>query len=138
MLNNVCLPAVTGGDEKTIARAQALRKGRDGSYLLKLEGVQAIVFSPSPANPSLCSLTINLDIGQQQPLIDALAGWAAARPAPLTPVDQAYQTAGFTSWSWTSDTSAGHQGLVFNLERTADGRPIGKGYDVATVLYSNR
>jgi hypothetical protein len=50
---------------------------------------------------------------------------SASTPAP-----------GVTSWSWALDTGQMQEGLVFSARRTADGKPIGKSFDVATVLFS--
>jgi hypothetical protein len=71
------------------------------------------------------------------PIIDALNGWAAAQTPPLAPLDRAYSSApGISNWSWSVDTAQSHVGMVFSVQKTPAGQPVGRGYDVATLLFS--
>jgi len=137
LVEKACVPLTKGGDIKAVVAANGLKHSRD-DWVLTLPGVQRIVLTaPTFANPHVCRLTINLDVDQSMPIIDALNGWAAAQATPLIPLDRAYSSApGVSNWSWSADTVQSHVGMVFSAQKTPDGHPVGRGYDVATLLFS--
>ena len=139
LLEKACMPMIKGQDPKTVAQAAGLKRYRD-DWLLQLPGVQRIVLSgPTPANPTVCSMSVNYDLDQTKALVDTLTAWAAAQTPPLPPLGTAYSGApGLTGWSWSFDDGTTQEGLVFNAQRMSDGKPAGKNSDVGTVLFSRR
>ena len=137
MIEKVCVPLIHGKDAAGVAAANGLKKSREG-WVLTLEGVQRItVFGPTIANPTICSLTVNYDLDQAKPFVEALGNWAAAQNPPLPAFQTAFDSGpGATGWSWYVDSGALHKGVVFTAQKRPDGKPMGKNYDVATVLFS--
>jgi hypothetical protein len=130
---------IRGQNEAQVAAANGLRKTKTG-WLLPLDGVQQIMLTPPTiANPTVCTLTVNHDIDQAKPIVDALGNWAASQYPALTPNQTAYASGpGATGWSWYYDSSTFHKGVVFTAQKRPDGKPIGKNYDVSTVLFMLR
>ena len=139
LLEKACLPLIKGQDAKAVAQAAGLKRSHD-DWLLQLPGVQKIVLTgPTQANPTVCSMSVNYDVDQTKPLVDTLTAWAASQTPPVPPLGAGYSnTPGLTGWSWALDDGQIQEGLVFNAQRTADGKPIGKAYDVGTVLFSRK
>jgi hypothetical protein len=139
LLEKACMPMIKGQDPKVVAKAAGLKRSGD-DWALQLPGVQKIVLSgPTAANPTVCSMSVNYDLGQTNALVDTLTAWAAAQTPPLPPRSVAYTGApGMTGWSWSLDDGTIQEGLVFNAQRLSDGKPAGKNYDVGTVLFSRR
>ncbi len=137
LIDKACVPLVQGQDAKAVAAANGLKKSRDG-WALVLTGVQRItVVPPTVANPHVCTLNIAYDIDQSKPLVDALFVWAVQQTPPLQPLSSAYQPSpGQLSWTWAVDTGQGQEGIAFTTQKTPDGKPVGKTYDVATLLFS--
>ncbi len=137
MIEKVCVPLIHGQDAASVAAANGLKKTRDG-WVLLLEGVQRIsVFGPTVANPTICTLTVNYDLDQTKPFLDALGNWAAAQNPPLPPFQTAVDNGpGATGWSWYVDAGAFHKGVVFTAQKKPDGKPMGRTYEVATVRFS--
>jgi len=135
LIDKACLPLIAKQDVKAVMAATRLKKARDG-LVLQLGGAQKITLAPpTTANPEVCTLTINYDVDQAKPIVDALFVWAVQQNPPLPPLSSAYQPSpGLMSWSWAVDTGQVHAGLVFTTRKTPDGRPLGKNYDVATLL----
>jgi len=138
MIDKACTPLIRGQSIKSVADANGLKHARDDDWVLPLQGVERITLTPPTyANPHVCTLTVNLEIDQSKPIVDALNGWAAAQTPSMAPLSTAYQSSpGVTSWSWAGDTQQVHEGLVFSAQKQPDGKPVGHGYDVATVLFS--
>jgi hypothetical protein len=139
VIEKACLPLIHGQNVKSVAAAMGLKRSHD-AWMLPLQGVQQVAISPpTPANPTVCTLSISYEIDQTKALVDALSGWSAAQTPPLAPQDAAYQLSpGVTSWSWTADGADAHEALVFNAQRSADGKPLGRNADVGTILFSWR
>jgi len=136
-LDKVCTPLIQKQDPKALARANGLKRRRD-VLVLEAGGVNRITISgPTVANPTVCTLTLNYDVDTTDGIVAALNAWAAAQDPPLPAADVGYQAApGMKSWSWSGGTTALRQAVVLNAQKAADGRPVGKGYDVATVLFN--
>jgi hypothetical protein len=137
MLEKACIPLIKGQDPKAVATANGLRRSRD-DLVLQLPGVQRITLAPpTMANPTVCTLTVNYDVDQSKPLVDALGNWGSIQTPPMAPLGSGFQSGpGMTGWSWSGDSAQTHTGLVLTVQKTPDGKPVGKGYDVATVLFS--
>ena len=138
-IEKACLPLTQGKDIKVVAKEVGLRKSRD-VYVLPLTGVERIILAPpTTANPGVCILTINHAIDGSRPIVDALTNWAASQNPPIPPLGTGYQASpGVLGWSWVVEAGQMQEGVVFTAQKTPDGRPIGKGYDVSTVLFSRR
>ena len=139
VIEQACLPLIHGQNIKSVAAALGLKRSRD-QWMLPLPGVAQVLLSPpTTANPNVCTLNVSYEVDQTKALVDSLSGWAAAQTPPLAPQDAGYQLSpGVTSWSWTSDTAQAHEALVFNAQRDADGKPLGRNADVGTILFSWR
>ncbi len=137
LIQNVCIPLIQKQDIKAVAQTNGLKRSGD-RLVLQLAGVERITISPpTQANPTVCTLTVNHQIDQSKPIVDALTGWAAAQNPPVPPLSAGYQASpGMLGWSWALDTNQMHEGLVLTVQKTPDGKPLGKGYDVSTVLFS--
>jgi hypothetical protein len=139
VIEKACLPMIRGQDPKAVATGAGFKRSRD-DYVLQLAGVERITLSPpTTANPTVCTLSVSYQLDQTKALADSLGAWAGAQSPPLAPLGSAYSSSpGMTGWSWTLDDGKTQEGLVFNAQRSADGKPLGKGSDVGTVLFSYR
>ena len=138
VIEKACIPLIKGQDVKSVVQAAGLKRSHD-DLVLPLAGVEKIVVSPpSGANPTVCSLELSYEVDQTKALADALGAWAASQDPPIPVLAAASSAPGSTSWSWALDTGQLQEGLVLNARRTADGKPLGRNYDVADVLYSRR
>jgi hypothetical protein len=140
VIEKACLPLIHGQTIKSVAAAAGLKRSRDAWILPLPGGVEQVMLSPpTTANPNVCTMNVSYAVDQTKTLVDALSGWAAAQTPPLAPQDAGYQLSpGVTSWSWTSDTTEAHEALVFNAQRSPDGKPLGRNADIGTVLFSWR
>jgi hypothetical protein len=137
LVEKACIPLVKGQDPKAVAAANGLKRSHD-QLVLQLQGVQRILIDPpTQANPTVCTLTINHDVDQAQPIVDALSAWASSQTPRLTPLGVAFENSpGVKGWSWSADEGQLHEGLVLSVQKTPDGKPVGRGYDVSTLLFS--
>ncbi len=138
LIERACLPLIQKQDIKTVAAQAGLRKTRD-AYVLQLEGVQKITLTPpTVANPDVCTLTVNHDVDQAPSFVDALSAWTASRNPPIPPLGARYQISpNVFGWSWSLDTGTVREGVAFTAQKQADGRPVGKAYDVSVLLFSH-
>jgi hypothetical protein len=140
MIEKACMPLIKGQDAKSVIQAAGLKRSRDDGLVLQGAGVERIVLSPpTSVNPTVCSMELSYQVDQTKAIADALTAWAANQ-SPAIPVLAAGATTspGVTGWSWGYDDGTHSEGLVFNARRTPDGKPLGRGADVGTVLFSRR
>jgi hypothetical protein len=139
MIEKVCMPLIRGQDVKSVMTSNGLKRSHD-DFVLQLTGVEKIVLTPpTAANPTVCSMQVSYEAGGTKSIVDVLTAWAASQDPPVPVLGSAYSnTPGVTGWSWALDTGQIQEGLVFNAQRTTDGKAIGRGYDVGTVLFSRR
>jgi hypothetical protein len=137
VIDKACLPLIHGQNIKTVAQAVGLKRSHDAWILPLAGGVEQITLSPpTTANPDVCTLNLSYEVDGTKALVDTLSGWAAAQTPPLAAGDAAYQLSpGVTSWTWTSDTAEAHEALVFNAQRTPDGKPLGRNADLGVILF---
>jgi hypothetical protein len=137
VIEKACLPLIHGENIKAVSAAAGLKRSHD-QWMLPLQGVEQVTLAPPTlANPHVCSLNLSYEVDGTKALVDALSGWAAAQNPPLAAQDAGYQLSpGVTSWTWTSDTTGAHEALVFNAQRSPDGKPLGRNADVGVVLFS--
>jgi hypothetical protein len=146
VLDTVCLPMIRqpGTDQKTVAKSLNLRRARaDNSWSMKLEGVNKLtVRMPNPGNVSSCDLTIDYDVGQGSTVLDALTAWGANQSVPLQKDKDAapymIDNINYTTTNWTAYSASTRMGLAFTEQKRADGSPVGKNADQATVSLSFR
>ncbi len=136
-IDKVCDPLIHGQKLKDVSQATGLRRFRD-SYALQGPGVERVIINPpSVANPTVCQMTINYEVGQTPGVVAALSNWAASQNPPMQVLSAGYAAgAGVTGWTWEYDSGAVHQGLVFDYQ-SADGKPMGRTFEVGTLLYSH-
>jgi hypothetical protein len=137
MLEKVCLPVIHGQAVKEVAQANGLRHYRD-NWLLQGPGIERIIITmPTVANPNVCQATLNYEIGQTAGVAGVLGNWAASQTPPLQVLSSNYAAGpGVTGWTWEAGDGTRHEGLVFDHQQTPEGKPLGKDFDVGTVLFS--
>jgi hypothetical protein len=146
VMDTVCLPMIRqpGSDQKTFAKTAGLGKAReDNSWQMKLDGVNRLtVRMPNPGNVSSCDITVQYDIGQGPAVIAALAAWGAGQPVPLQKDKDAapyvIDNVNYATTNWTAYSASTRMGLAFTEQKRADGSPVGKNADQATVSLSFR
>ncbi len=146
VIDTICLPMIRqpGSDQKAIAKANGLGKAReDNSWTMKLDGVNRLtVRMPNPGNVSSCDLTINYDVGQGPAVIAALTAWGANQPVPLQKDKDAapyvIDNINYATTNWTAYSASTRMGLAFTEQKRADGSPVSKNADQATVSLSFR
>ena len=137
-IDKICLPLIHGQKIKDVAQANGLRHYRD-DWLLQGPGVERVIIAPpSIANPTVCQMTINYELDQTPGVVGVLGNWSGSQ----TPAMQVLAAAsavgpGVTGWTWESNDASGHQGLVFDHQTSADGKPLGRTFEVGTVLFSS-
>ncbi len=113
-LQQVCLPALEGGDVKAAASTAGFHL-KDGLWVLQINGERRIELSPpDEANPHVCSAAVYARPESQAALLQALSGWAAAQHPALTPVQEPASAAstGWSTSSWRGSTAAGTLGVA--------------------------
>jgi hypothetical protein len=137
LIEKACLPMIKRQDPKAVATSLGMKRSHD-DWVLLLPGVQKVTLTPpTGANPTVCILQLNYELDGAKALVDALSAWSAAQTPPLVMLGNAFSnTPGTTGWSWSVEADQMQEGLVFNAQRTADNKPLGRGYDVGTVLFS--
>ena len=138
-IEKVCLPLIQGQKIKDVVQANGLRHFRE-DWLLQGPGVERLIITPpSVANPTICQLTINYELDQTPGVVGVLANWAGSQTPPLQVLSSGYAVGpGVTGWSWDVDSGGGHQGLVFDRQTTPDGKPLGRTFEVGTMLFSSK
>lgn len=143
-LDKVCKPLVQGGNFDQLATAAGFKKNRrDGSYsqLMGAKPYQIVISNPG-SNKDVCSLTVNYAIGQERPIVTGLNVWAFLQNPQLVMQRNDFVTGADgvkrITLSWEYYTDAVSNGLVLVQQKRADDTPLNKGYDLATVLYSER
>jgi hypothetical protein len=137
-LERVCLPLLTGQALKPVAAASGLRRDDDGWFLSLPGGERLSVLPPGGSNPTVCTFSLTYPIDRPQPMLSLLKLWAddhqlaaASHGRPSRgPAEQRW------IWSWRGTGPLGSTALVFDTEKTLDGRPVSGALDRATVLVS--
>jgi hypothetical protein len=146
VIENVCKPAVRGGNLDDIAKAQGFKLNKREQFWAKpLGGAKAyqIVVYPQGSNKDVCFGEVRFAPGQDAPLTEALNVYAFVQNPPLEP------TANYTQpvdpdglkrvrRSWEHVTSNSSTGLNISTVRNPDDTPVNKAYDLATFQYQER
>jgi hypothetical protein len=146
VLDQGCMPLIRmpGADPKPVTKALKLKDTRDG-WQLKTGGVNKLtVRLPNSTNPSSCEIIVQYDPGQGPAIVNALATWGSAQPAPLQPVRVGEQIPGldpthtYTNTNWVGWSASTRMGLSFLEEKGPGGAPAAKNADQAVVQFSFR
>ena len=139
VIDKICLPLIHGDKIKDVAAANGLRHYRD-DWLLQGPGVERVIIQiPSIANPTVCQMTLNYELDQTPGIVALLGNWSTSQNPPMQVLAAAAQVGpGVTGWTWERDDASGHQGLVFDHQTSPDGKPLGRTYEVGTMLFSSK
>jgi hypothetical protein len=100
---------------------------------------RVIISPPSIANPTVCQMTVNYELDQTAGIVALLGTWSTSQNPPMAVLAAGAQVGpGVTGWTWERDDASGHQGLVFDHQTSPDGKPLGRTYEVATLLFSSK
>jgi hypothetical protein len=139
-LDNVCIPALAGGDLSKLAKTGGFHKSGD-NYVLRGRGFQFTLLAPG-SNPDQCHIDIVHPIDPEapaKPIVVALHDWAAVERGYSLYRNDKNVTAGqeLTTRSWEHDDPGKHEALVITTYRHADGTPMQHSNDTSTVIYSS-
>jgi hypothetical protein len=145
-LDQVCLPAVRGGNLEDLAKANGYKLNRREQTWGKPLGGQknySIVLFPQGSNKDVCFAELRYAMGKDEEIAKALNVWAFTRQPPLDP------TANYTqpvdpdglkrvrrSWEYLSASQS--IGLNFSTVRKPDDTQVAKNYDQGTLQYQER
>jgi hypothetical protein len=126
-----------------VAPAVGFRKNRrDGSFTRDFQAKPYTVTVLAPgSNKNVCNVDIRYPIGGGATLVSALHAWALLhQPEMAKQRDDVADAGGVKrrTVSWEHYTDKSSIGLVFVQLQKADGSPINRGVETATLLYSER
>ncbi|MGH7023934.1 MAG: hypothetical protein ACREEB_10135, partial [Caulobacteraceae bacterium] len=138
-LQNVCIPAVEGGDLAKLAKANGYRK-TDNGYVMKRKEYQFTILLPG-SNPTQCQLDMVHPVYPEAPaapIVVALHNWAAIERGWTVyrndvSVDGNQQ---LTTRSWEHDDPDKHEAMFITTYRHANGTPMKGSSDTSTMVYS--
>jgi hypothetical protein len=138
-LDNVCIPAVAGGDLAKLAKAAGFHSSGD-NFVEKRQGYQLTILAPG-SNPTQCHVDVVHPIDPEapaKPIVVALHNWAVdGRGWSLYRNDKSVTGAQeLTTRSWEHDSPPNHEALVITTYRKADGTPSQHSADTSTMIYS--
>lgn len=137
-LERVCLPLLKGQALERVAGSSGLKSDDQGWYLVLPRAERLSLLPPGGANPTVCSFTVTFPVDHPQPILTLLNVWAEdhgltarRKGQPSTgPAEQRW------TWSWEGNGPSGSTAIVFDTEKTLQGRPVSGELDRATVLVS--
>ena len=138
-LDNVCVPALAGGDLSKLAKAGGYHKSGE-NYVLHGRGFQFTILAPG-SNPDQCHIDMTHPVDPEapaKPIVVALHNWAAVtRGWSLYRNDKNVSgNQELTTRSWEHDETGKHEALVITTYRHADGTPMQHSNETSTVIYS--
>jgi len=140
-LQNVCIPAVEGGNLDKLAKADGYRKNNDTNvYVLKRPGFQFTLLSAG-SNPNQCHIDLIHPVdptGPGAPIVVALHNWSVVeRGWTLYRNDKNVEgNQELTTRSWEHDDPGKHEAMFITTYRKADGSPTKGSSDTSTLVYS--
>jgi len=139
-LQNVCIPAVRGGNLDKLAKADGYRKNGDNNYVLKRPSFQFTLLQAG-SNPNQCHIDLVHPVdptGPGAPIVVALHNWAAVeRGWSLYRNDKSVEgSQQLTTRSWEFDEAGRHEAMFITTYRKADGSPMKGSSDTSTMVYS--
>ena len=143
VINRVCKPLVKGGNLDQLAGGLGYKKNkREGTYVGTLvDKPYTLTIWPQGSNKDVCRLTLKYGIDQEKPIIVGLNIFSYLhKPELLQQRNDFVPATDFkritNSWEYFTDHES--IGLVFLQLKKPDGSPVGKAWDEAEVLYSER
>jgi hypothetical protein len=143
VINRVCKPLVKGGNLDQLAGGLGYKKNkREGTYVGALgDKPYTLTIWPQGSNKDVCRLTLKYGIDQEKPIIVGLNIFSYLhKPELLQQRNDFVPATDFkritNSWEYFTDHES--IGLVFLQLKKPDGTPVGKTWDEAEVLYSER
>ena len=143
VINRVCKPLVKGGNLDQLAGGLGYKKNkREGTYVGALvDKPYTLTIWPQGSNKDVCRLTLKYGIDQEKPIIVGLNIFSYLhKPELLQQRNDFVPATDFKritkSWEYFTDHES--IGLVFLQLKKPDGSPVGKAWDEAEVLYSER
>ncbi len=138
-LDNVCIPAVNGGNLASLAKAAGFKTSGD-NFVEKRQGYQLTILAPG-SNPNQCHVDVVHPIDPEapgKPIVVALHNWAVfGRGWSLYRNDKSVTgNQELTTRSWEHDSPPNHEALVITTYRKADGTPSQHSADTSTMIYS--
>jgi hypothetical protein len=135
-IERVCKPLVQGGDLASLSAPLGYKKKKDNFvYAMATKPYQVTILAQG-SNKNVCMIEIDYAIGGIEPVVVGVHNWAMARGWKLYRNDK-YVTdleRHTRSWELAGPTEA--EALVLVSLKKADGTPLNKKADHATVLYS--
>ena len=138
-LQNVCVPAVEGGNLDKLAKADGYRRSGD-NYVLNRKDFKFTLLAPG-SNPTQCHVDLvhPIDpVAPAAPIVVALHNWAAVeRGWDLYRNDKNVEgSQQLTTRSWEHDDPGKHEAMFITTYRHPDGSPMNRSSDTSTMVYS--
>lgn len=138
-IQNVCIPAVEGGNLDRIAKSRGYRKN-DSGYSRSGPGFKLNLLPPG-SNPNQCHIDMTTPVtpeGPAAPIVVALHNWAAVESGwSLYRNDKNVEgDQQLTTRSWEHDDPGKHEAMFITTYRHADGAPMRGNADNSTLVYS--
>lgn len=134
-VETICKPLVRGGDVKALSAPYGYKKRKD-NYVLTVAKPYQISILPQGSNRNVCQLEVDYAVDQVEPIVVGVHNWAMARGWTLYRND-VYTTdikRHTRSWELAGETEV--EALVLVAQKKADGTPMARNIDRASVLYS--
>lgn len=145
VLTRACVPLVqqTKTFEEATKELNMRRNRRSGAYEAQLgERPYTIAILPQGSNTNVCSVEISYPIGEEEPIVEALNIWAFLHEPELELQRNDFlvgpDNIKRVTLAWEHFTDKESTGLVFVQLKNPDDSPLERGYDKATLLYSER
>ncbi|MBC7167056.1 hypothetical protein [Phenylobacterium sp.] len=145
VLTRACIPMVQEGKtvEEVGKELGMKRNRRSGAYEVSLGGRDySITVLPKGANDNVCNMQINYPVGEEEPIVEALNIWAFLHEPELVLQRNDYAVGADNikrvTMAWEHYTDSESTGMVFVQLKKPDDSPLERGYDQATLLYSER
>ncbi|HMP63254.1 MAG TPA: hypothetical protein PKA17_09280 [Phenylobacterium sp.] len=146
VLTRACVPLVqqTKTFDQATKELNLRRNRRSGNFEAPLGGDRAytIALLPQGSNTNVCMVEINYPVGGEAPLVEALNIWAFLHEPELVLQRNDFQVGADNikriTLAWEHFTDSESTGLVFVQLKNPDDTPLERGYDKATLLYSER
>jgi hypothetical protein len=138
VLDNVCRPAINGGNLDAVAKAAGYKKKKDGWLGILGAKPYTVSLSFAGSNPKVCDFWIDYPVGTDQGLIEGLSAWTFLHNPSLQPQrNDEYKTDLIRrTFSWDASTAdGGLVAMVFIRERKLDGTSTSKTGERAHILY---
>lgn len=134
-VETICKPLVRGGDVKALSTPYGYKKRKD-NYVLTVAKPYQISILPQGSNRNVCQLEVDYAIDQVEPIVVGVHNWAMARGWTLYRNDVYTTDIKRHTRSWELGGETEVEALVLVAQKKADGAPMARNVDRASVLYS--